>query len=199
DEALEPGQLVVELRAGLRIAVRQIEARNHETIDRRFDVAALLVGGVSGQLAAQLHRGVLPSQDRPAVPGALALPDRFVAGRSQLVDREGRVLRLELLEAHYVRPLALQPLQEIRQSAADSVDVVGGDLHGGGSLHCRYRGARVARTDTGSAPRSTQLAQARFGGLRCARWATRPFLTESPETVRLACRSPARLAPLVYG
>ncbi|TIS10391.1 MAG: hypothetical protein E5X14_01335, partial [Mesorhizobium sp.] len=54
-EALVPGELVGEFRPGLRIAVRRVEAGNHDAVDRRLDVARLAVGIVAGQRVACQH------------------------------------------------------------------------------------------------------------------------------------------------
>ena len=40
-QPLEPGELVVEFRAGRRIAVRQVQAPDGDAGDSRFDIAAV--------------------------------------------------------------------------------------------------------------------------------------------------------------
>ena len=45
----EPGELVVEFRAGLRIAVRQVKAGDDDAFDGGFDVARLVVVAIAGQ------------------------------------------------------------------------------------------------------------------------------------------------------
>ena len=52
DQALVPGELVVEFRAGLRVAVGRIERGDDDAADRRLDVAGLGIGGIAGKLAA---------------------------------------------------------------------------------------------------------------------------------------------------
>ena len=47
-QSVEQAQLLVELGSGGRIAVRQIDAANCQTVGRRFDIAAMHVVGVSG-------------------------------------------------------------------------------------------------------------------------------------------------------
>ena len=42
-QPIEPAQLVIELRAGCRISVGQIQATDQHTIHRRFDVAAVRI------------------------------------------------------------------------------------------------------------------------------------------------------------
>ncbi len=44
EQPLEPGQLVLELGTGLRVAVGQVQAADQHAVDRRLEVAALLVG-----------------------------------------------------------------------------------------------------------------------------------------------------------
>src|ERR1700736_3981883 len=73
-EPLEPVELVVEFRPGLRIAVRQIDAGNDDAFDRGLDIARLAVGGVAGKLRPDQHRFGLPRQDGDAVPGLLSAP-----------------------------------------------------------------------------------------------------------------------------
>jgi hypothetical protein len=47
DEPLEPGELVVEFRAGLRIAVWKIDASNQYAFDGCLDIARLAIIGVT--------------------------------------------------------------------------------------------------------------------------------------------------------
>ena len=79
----EPFELVVEFRAGLRVAVRQVDAAHDDPIDCGFDVARLAIVAVAGQLGPDQHRIGISRQDRDAIPGLLSTPDRAVAG---LVD-----------------------------------------------------------------------------------------------------------------
>ena len=74
-----PGELVVELRTGLRVAVRRIERGDQHAVDRGLDVAALVVGRIARQLGARDDRRRAARQDRDAVPGLLPAPDRAVA------------------------------------------------------------------------------------------------------------------------
>ena len=75
-QALEPAQLVVELRAGRRVAVRQVQAADQHAADVGFDVAAVHVLRIAGQAAARLHGLSAAAQDGDAVPALLAVPDR---------------------------------------------------------------------------------------------------------------------------
>src|SRR2546421_12843597 len=96
DQALEPRQLVIELRTGLRVAVRQIEAGDDNAVHRSFDITALVVGGIAGQPAANLHRLAALGEDRHAVPGALTVPDGAVSGAPDFSGGEAAVERFEL-------------------------------------------------------------------------------------------------------
>jgi hypothetical protein len=46
-QALEPAQLVVELRPGCRIAIGKVEAPDEHAVDRRFNIAAVDVRRVA--------------------------------------------------------------------------------------------------------------------------------------------------------
>jgi hypothetical protein len=56
DQPLEPARLVVELRTGRRVAVRQIQASDQNAVDRRLDVAAVSVVGIARETAVGLYR-----------------------------------------------------------------------------------------------------------------------------------------------
>src|SRR6266702_4111961 len=60
---------------------------------------------------------------------AAAVPEGVVIGKLAAV-RHLIGARLDLLQAHDVRPVALEPVAELRLARADSVDVPRGDLHG---------------------------------------------------------------------
>jgi hypothetical protein len=51
-QALEPGQLVGELRPRLRIAVGQVDRRDEDAVDRGLEITRLGVAGVAGKGAA---------------------------------------------------------------------------------------------------------------------------------------------------
>ncbi len=88
-EAQVPGELVVEFRPGLRIAVGRIERRNQDAVHRSFDVAALRIRGIAGQPGSREHRLTIAGENGNAVPGGLAPPDGTVTGR---LDRGSRKL-----------------------------------------------------------------------------------------------------------
>ena len=65
--------------------------------------------------------------------GALAGPDRAVAGRLELGGGEGGVGGLQLLQADDVGARVGQPGAEVGEALDDVVDVEGGDPHAGAS------------------------------------------------------------------
>ena len=130
DQAIEPGQFVVELGTGLQVAIRQIQASHNHSGDRRLEIPALVIRKVARQLALKLHRWRALRQNCHPVPGALPLPQAVVARLQQWLFGETGVQSLQLLQAGNVWLLACQPLQQPRQPALDSVDVVRCDLHG---------------------------------------------------------------------
>jgi hypothetical protein len=79
DQLFEPAQLIVEFRAGTRIAVGQIEPTDQDAVDSSFDVAALTFVRIAGQASPGLMDLADPAQDRDAVPAFLAVPDRVIA------------------------------------------------------------------------------------------------------------------------
>ena len=129
-QPLEPGELVVEFRAGLRVAVGRIDAGDEDAVDGGLDVAGLDVGSVAGQGGAGEDRLDTAREDGDAVPGALALPDGMVAGTGEVGCREALLVGLQLLQAGDVGLTLAEPFEKVRQPAVDVVDVEGGDDHG---------------------------------------------------------------------
>ena len=72
-------KLVVELRAGLRVSVRQIDRADDHRADGCFQVAAVIVRVVARQLFANFRDLEVTRQDGDAVPRALAVPERGVS------------------------------------------------------------------------------------------------------------------------
>ena len=95
-----------------------------------LDVAAVGVVGIAGKADAA-HCGVSPlRQDGDAVEALLPVPDRAVAGRLNVGDRQAFVSALQFLQAGDVRLLSLKPFEQARQPRADAVDVEARDFHG---------------------------------------------------------------------
>ncbi len=130
DQPIEPGQLVVEFRAGLRIAVGQIDRGDEDAADGRFDVAALPVARIARQLHAGQDRLGIARQDGDTVPGALAAMHGEVAGALDRGRGKRLVRGLQFLQAHDIRLGCLQPLQQEGKAPLDVIDVEGGDFHG---------------------------------------------------------------------
>lgn len=62
-QPLEPPQFVIELRPGCWIAVRKIEASDHDTVDRRFYISAVTVARI-----ARIARKSAPGFARLLIP-----------------------------------------------------------------------------------------------------------------------------------
>ena len=113
NEALKPGQLVIEFRSGLRIPIGEVDGSDQDSLNRRFNVASLMIFRIlisrimifriSRQTCASQHGNVVSRENGHAVPGAFPLPDRFVTERPKGIHGKGSLLCLELLEAHHVR------------------------------------------------------------------------------------------------
>src|SRR5258705_8162750 len=131
DEAVEPGELVVEFRTGLRVAVWRIERGDDYAVHCRLDVAALRVVRVAGQDVAGDDRGRIAGEDGNAVPGLLAAPNRLVAGALDRGGGEFAIGRLQLLQADDIGRGLAEPRQKIGQPPPDVVDVEAGDFHQG--------------------------------------------------------------------
>src|SRR6267143_2071115 len=103
NEALKPGQLVVEFRSRLRIPVGEVDGSDQDSPNSRFDVACLVIFRISRQACTGQHRSVISHENSHAVPRTLPLPDCFVPETSKGIHWKGSVLRLELLETNHVR------------------------------------------------------------------------------------------------
>src|ERR1700685_945546 len=67
-KALQPSQLVIELRPGRGIAVGQVEASYAHAIDRRLDVTAVQVLRIARQRATTLDRIRAAREDCDTIP-----------------------------------------------------------------------------------------------------------------------------------
>ena len=133
DQPLEPRELVVELRSGLRIAVRQVDSRRRRgPSTSRFEVARLRSSSSPGKPRRSSHRLLASREDGDAVMRALAVPDRAVACVLDRVRRKLVVAGLDLLQADDVGARLVEPLEQPRQPAVDAVDVVGRDFQATG-------------------------------------------------------------------
>jgi hypothetical protein len=103
NEALKPGQLVIEFRSRLRIPIGEVDGSDQDSLNRRFNVTSLIIFRISRQACSGQHGNVVSRENGHAVPGALPMPDCFVTESSQGVHGKGFLLCLELLETHHVR------------------------------------------------------------------------------------------------
>lgn len=87
-EGVEPGQLVVELWAGIGIAVGQVQATDQHAVHRRLDVAGLALIGIGRQGGASENRRHAARQDRHAIPGPLTFPNRAITHLLEGLDRK---------------------------------------------------------------------------------------------------------------
>ena len=106
---------------------------------------------------------------RHAGVAAGAVPERVVVGELAAL---GHLVgpRLDLLQAHDVRPVALQPVAELRLAGANAVDVPGGDLHRFSEGPCgraalpHRRPATPARSESPVPDRTGAAQQVDLGG-----------------------------------
>ena len=127
-EAFEPGQLIAEFGAGLRVAVGEVERGNQDASDGSFDVARLRVGGVAGEGGAGKNRFGIAGEDGDAVPRALALPDRVITEGTQSLGGEIALPGLELLETDDIGTLRGQPVEQVAQALIDVINVESSEL-----------------------------------------------------------------------
>ena len=159
DEALQEA----ELRAVVLAAVRHVDRRQHEVVERHLHDARLDVE--FGMRELRRLQELAPQVQRHAGVPAGAVPERVVVGELAAV---GHLVgpRLDLLQAHDVRPVALQPVAELRLAGANAVDVPGGDLHAD-AVHTLSRPRHVTQGRMPmSDPRQTRNARRR--GPLCA-------------------------------
>ncbi|MCY1461478.1 hypothetical protein D9M71_791420 [compost metagenome] len=95
---------------------------------RDFEVAALRILGIARQPASRLQGRIATSQNGHAVPRRLPMPQGAVTDIAQLLLGKLPVRRLQFLQAHHIRCLALEPVQQRAQARAQSVDIEGGDF-----------------------------------------------------------------------
>jgi hypothetical protein len=108
-QSLEPGQLVLEFGAWLRIAVGEVDAANQDAVDGCLDVAGLIVLRIAGQGGARDNRFGTAREDGGAVPGPLTMSRCVVAGLPDRLRRKLRAGALELLQANDVGLCVFQP------------------------------------------------------------------------------------------
>src|SRR5580704_17232835 len=115
NEAIKPGQLVAEFRSWLRIPVGEVDGSDQHSLNSRFDIAGLVILGISRQDCAGQHGSVVSREDGHSIPGTLPVPDCFIPENSESMNGKGSLLRLEILETHHVRLSLSEPRQEVVQ------------------------------------------------------------------------------------
>src|SRR5215203_4344830 len=131
NQTIQPSQIVVELRARLRIPVWRIDRRDQHAIDRCFNVSALRIARITGKRALRDDRLCAARQYRDTVPTSLPAPRRAVSRRLDRRGGKARILGFQLLQAHDVGPRRVEPVQQIREPLVDVIDVESRDLHDG--------------------------------------------------------------------
>ena len=143
-EPLHPVELVVEFRAGRRIAVREIDRGDAKLAETRLDIARLAVGLVAGQGGEDIAR----RRSRQECHAVIAfLPQHRDAIAHRLDLRRRKILRLafDLLQAKDVGLGGLEPVGQMAEPRLDRIDVPGRDL-GQGILRRPRRNYRSRRT-----------------------------------------------------
>jgi hypothetical protein len=102
NEALKPGQLVIEFRSSLRIPVGEVEGSDQDSLNSRFNVASLMIFRISRQACAGQRLNVVSRENGHALPGTFPLPDPFMPESPKGIHGKGFLLCRELLETHHV-------------------------------------------------------------------------------------------------
>jgi hypothetical protein len=127
-QALQPGELVIEFRAGLGVSIGSVDRCDEQAVDGRLEIAALPIGGITWQVHASHNRS--PSREnRYAVPTPLAAAYRMIARLPDCLRWELGVRGFDFLKAHDVGLSFAKPVEQVRQATVDVVDIETGDLH----------------------------------------------------------------------
>src|SRR5688572_10151152 len=136
-KTFHPRKFVVELWAGLRIAIWQVDRGNNYALDCTFDVSALSVRRVTRQPSAYQLRRPIFRQNGDAIPLLLAQPNGAIPATGNGFLRKILCEYFQFLQTDNVRLRLLQPNNQSVQAPVDVTDVVRRDFHRGGSLECR--------------------------------------------------------------
>src|ERR1700722_1315809 len=115
-ESPQPSELVIKFWTGLRVPVGRIKRSDDDPIYCRFDVPALGVGWVAGQLTQGLDRFPF-REDGDPVPCLLTSPDRLVSRVFDCLRRKLSIRRLEFLQADDVWASRGEPVEKVREPA----------------------------------------------------------------------------------
>jgi hypothetical protein len=127
-QALQPGELVIEFRAGLGVSIGSVDRCDEQAVDGRLEIAALPIGGVAWQVHASDNRRP-PRKNCHAIPAPLPAAYRMIAGLADCLCWELSVRGLDFLKTHNVGIGFAKPVQQVRQATVDVVDIETGDLH----------------------------------------------------------------------
>lgn len=127
---LHPSEFVVEFRAGLRVAVRRVRRGDENAADGDFQIAALCVGGIAGQLVARQHRLLAAPENGDAIPRPLPPPDGVIASLGDPPHGEIFIGALQFLKTGHIRLRPAQPSEHAVETLVDVIDVESGDFHG---------------------------------------------------------------------
>jgi hypothetical protein len=100
---VETTQLAVEFGSGRRIAVGQVEATDENAVNRGFDIAAACIIRIGRKITARLDGLDSSCENRHAIPGFLAMPNRPIPSFGNLPMRELFIGRFQLLPTNNVR------------------------------------------------------------------------------------------------
>src|SRR5258706_323199 len=120
-----PTQLVRVLLRSRLLPVRRVEAKNAHITHSGGDDALQVVGEIGD--AARFGRKRRTGKDGDAVVGLLAAIDDAIARRLDLCERKVLVLGFGFLQANGVGLNAAEPVEEMRESDLEGVDVPGRD------------------------------------------------------------------------
>ena len=85
------------------IPIGEVDGSDQDSLNRRFNVASLMICRISRQTCISQHGKVVSRENGHTVPGALPVPDCFVADIPKGIHGKGFLLCLELLETYHVR------------------------------------------------------------------------------------------------
>src|SRR3974390_1835905 len=115
-QAVEPTQLIFELRTRGRIAVGQVKAADHDAADFGLDIAAVKIIRIAGKCSPDLLGISIPSEYGDPVPALLSVPDHSVSSVSNGGLRKLLLGRLKFLETYDIGRALREPAQQIGQA-----------------------------------------------------------------------------------
>ena len=141
-------------------AVRNVYRRDHGVADSRLDDPRFHVEIGMAEFRLTVEQAFADVQRNARVAAKSVPVDVIVV--EVAAHRDLRGLRLQFLQAHDVRLVALHPLAELAFARANPVDVPGGDFHAG-----NYRLRSLENPASRSAIRSAGSSSPMFSRTRC--------------------------------